>query len=202
MTSESYGSITTNSLYAAVEDIPTSVEATTDCSTLVTSLVNLTNEMHLSVDYHNAMVLHCGVCNTILGDSLEVCGEEKHLNSIICLRVTKDVVVKNDMEFRLDGHMAGCTYNALNCSGCHCFVGVVLHSTPRHLSALRNLFLLQKENINCYILRNGAMVRASSLNFDQSTICKSIKELKQEMSVLAEKLTILERRLKKMDFDG
>ncbi|KAJ8341077.1 hypothetical protein SKAU_G00333680 [Synaphobranchus kaupii] len=174
-------------------------EDNTSCSILETSLVNLTKRLDLArVNYQNAMVLHCAMCNTVWGDSLEVCGEEKQLNSIICLRVTKDVVVKDELEFRVEGQMAGSTYKALHCSGCQCFVGVVPYSTPKHLSALRNLFLLQKENINCYNLRSGTMVKASSLHFDQSTVGKSIKELKQEMDVLAENLTAMEKRLKEV----
>ncbi|KAJ8289098.1 hypothetical protein COCON_G00017570 [Conger conger] len=176
-------------------------EESASCSTLETSLVNLTKGVHLArVDYQNAMVLHCGMCNTTWGDTLEVCGEEKQLNSIICLRVTKDVVVKDELEFKLEGRMAGSTYKALHCAGCQCFVGVVPYSTPKHLSALRNLFLLQKENINCYNLRNGTMEKASSLHFDQSTVHKSIKELKQEIDLLAETLTAMEKRLKGVYF--
>ncbi|KAG5857860.1 protein Mis18-beta [Anguilla rostrata] len=172
-------------------------ENNTSSSTLETSLVNLTKRMDLGrVDYRNAMVLHCGMCNTIWGDSLEVCGEVKQLNCIICLRVTKDVVVKDELEFRLEGQMAGSTYKALHCSGCQCFVGVVPYSTPKNLSALRNLFLLQKENISCYSLRTGTMVKASSLHFDQSSVDESIKELNREMRVLDESFTATEKRLK------
>ncbi|KAG9336759.1 hypothetical protein JZ751_003107 [Albula glossodonta] len=194
-------STTTSSLFSLKEDIPNHAEVTMACSDLSTSLVNLTKQLDLSrVDYQNAMVLHCGMCNSVWGDSLGVCGEEKHLSSVICLRVTKAVVVKDELEFRLDGWMAGCTYKALHCSGCQCFVGVVPHSTPKHLSALRSLFLLQKENINCYVLKTGTMVRALSLHFDQSPICSSISEVKKEMDVLAEHLTVLETRLKEVEF--
>ncbi|KAG7466121.1 hypothetical protein MATL_G00161640 [Megalops atlanticus] len=200
MASGSFGTETTNSsLYSLLAGGRGHVDETTNYSNLVTSLDDLKQQDISRVDYQSAMVLHCGVCNVVWGDSLEVCGEEKHLNCVICLRVTKDVVVKDELEFRLEGHLAGCTYKSLHCSECHCFVGVVLYSTPKHLAALRSLFLLQKENINCYILRSGTMVKASSVSFEQSAISKNIKELKQEMDALEEHLSVMERRVKEQN---
>ncbi|KAJ8332460.1 hypothetical protein SKAU_G00426330 [Synaphobranchus kaupii] len=77
--------------------------------------------------------------------------------ALLSTGVTKDVVVKDELEFRVEGQMAG-SYN----------------------------------------LSGGTMVKASSLHFDQSTVGKSIKELKQEMDVLAENLTAMEKRLKEV----
>ncbi|KAJ8289666.1 hypothetical protein GJAV_G00003920 [Gymnothorax javanicus] len=135
-------------------------DSNTSYSALEESYINLTKRPDSTrTDYQTVLVFHCGMCNTIWGDSLGVCGEEKQLNSVIFLRVSKDVVVKDELEFRLQGQMAGCAYKALHCSGCQCFVGIVPYSTPKHLSALRNLFLMQKENINCYSLGNGSMQR-------------------------------------------
>lgn len=37
------------------------------------------------VDYRNCSVLQCMTCNTVLGDSLGICGEVQSLQSIICL---------------------------------------------------------------------------------------------------------------------
>uniref|UniRef100_A0A8C1THW8 Opa interacting protein 5 n=1 Tax=Cyprinus carpio TaxID=7962 RepID=A0A8C1THW8_CYPCA len=129
------------------------------------------------VDYRNCSVLQCMTCNTVLGDSLAICGEVRSLQSIICLKVSEDVRVNKKLEMSLNGHLAFSTHQVLYCAGCHGAVGLVLHSTPEHLSALRNLFLLRKELINCYMLRSGACVKASKINFKHRLMDKNIKEV-------------------------
>ncbi|KAK1791271.1 hypothetical protein P4O66_013277, partial [Electrophorus voltai] len=90
--------------------------------------------------------------------------------------VTKDVSVKEKLEVCLDGPLAFCTYKVIECVGCYRVVGVVLHSTPQHLSSLRNLFLLRKEVLNCYLLKNGTMVKASRISFENRPLKKNINE--------------------------
>ncbi|MBN3305063.1 MS18B protein, partial [Amia calva] len=140
-------------------------------------------------------VLSCGLCNMVLGDSLQVCGEARNLNSIVCLRVTKDVEVKEKLDFGIQGRLAGCAYKALHCVGCNCFVGLVLHSTPQSLSTLRNLFLLHKENINCYILKTNTMRAAANVSFEQNSIMSSVLQLNEQLSQMKKRLLLAEDRV-------
>ncbi|KAJ7988759.1 hypothetical protein DPEC_G00312550 [Dallia pectoralis] len=72
------------------------------------------------------------------------------------------------------------SYNALHCSGCKDFIGVVLYSTPPHLAALRSLFLLKKDNMYCYVFNTGQLVKASTLNLNtQRTLSERLSELKR-----------------------
>ncbi|XP_018582971.1 protein Mis18-beta [Scleropages formosus] len=197
MAHERYGKKKSNGSPNASVTYKAKCEAdTSQCSELINSVLS-SGEEALRTDYRRAVVLYCAVCSAVWSDSLEVCGEHEQLNSIVCLRVTKDVVVKEELEFRLEGRLEGCTYNALHCSGCQCFVGVVLNSTPKHLSALRSLFLLQKENINCYVLKTGAIVKASSVTFKSRNTGTNLDELKQEMDSIAEQMSRIERKLKR-----
>ncbi|XP_026134086.1 protein Mis18-beta [Carassius auratus] len=148
------------------------------------------------VDYRNCSVLQCMTCNTVLGDSLGICGEVQSLQSIICLKVTENVSVNKKLEMSLTGHLAFSTYQVLNCAGCQGAVGLVLHSTPEHLSALRNLFCLQKDLINCYILRSDKCVKASKVNFKYRLMDKDIKELKQDLEAQLKQVKILEGMMK------
>ncbi|XP_059373265.1 protein Mis18-beta-like [Carassius carassius] len=148
------------------------------------------------VDYRNCSVLQCMTCNTVLGDSLGICGEVQSLQNIICLKVTEDVRVNKKLEMSLTGHLAFSTYQVLNCAGCQGAVGLVLHSTPGHLSALRNLFCLQKDLINCYMLRSGKCVKASTVNFKYRLMDKDIKELKQDLEAQLKQVKILEGMMK------
>ncbi|KPP74460.1 protein Mis18-beta-like [Scleropages formosus] len=208
MAHERYGKKKSNGSPNASVTYKAKCEAdTSQCSELINSVLS-SGEEALRTDYRRAVVLYCAVCSAVWSDSLEVCGEHEQLNSIVCLRVTKDVVVKEELEFRLEGRLEGwtsnvllislySTYNALHCSGCQCFVGVVLNSTPKHLSALRSLFLLQKENINCYVLKTGAIVKASSVTFKSRNTGTNLDELKQEMDSIAEQMSRIERKLKR-----
>ncbi|XP_051946644.1 protein Mis18-beta-like [Xyrauchen texanus] len=150
------------------------------------------------VDFRNCSVLQCITCNTVLGDSLAICGEAQNLQFIICLKVTEDVIVNKKLKMSLDGQLASSTYQGLHCAGCHGCVGLVLHSTPEHLSALRNLFLLRKELINCYMLRSGTCIKASKISFKHRIMDKNIKELKQDLDAQLKQVTILEAMMEKL----
>uniref|UniRef100_A0A8C7TBN8 Protein yippee-like n=1 Tax=Oncorhynchus mykiss TaxID=8022 RepID=A0A8C7TBN8_ONCMY len=69
-------------------------------------------------------------------------------------------------------------YNTLQCAGCLCLVGVILYSTPEHLSALRNLFLLKKDQMYCYIFSTGQMVKASTLDFSVAPLGERLSEVR------------------------
>ncbi|XP_050981442.1 protein Mis18-beta [Labeo rohita] len=153
-------------------------------------------------DYRNCSVLQCMTCNTVLGDSLGICGEVQSLQSIICLKVTEDVKVDKKLEMSLNGQLAFSTYQVLHCAGCHGAVGLALHSTPEHLSALRNLFLLRKELMNCYMLRSGTCVKASKVNFKHRPVDKNIKELKQDLEAQLKQVKILEEMMEKLYTDS
>ncbi|XP_056616606.1 protein Mis18-beta [Triplophysa dalaica] len=149
-------------------------------------------------DYMNGSVLQCMTCNTVLGDSLGICGEVQSLQLIVCLKVSDDVSVSKPLEMSLDGHLAYSTYHLLRCAGCKSSVGLALHSTPEHLSALRNLFLLRKELINCYILTNGKYFQASKMCFKHRLLDKNIKELKQDLEAQLKQVKILEGMMDKL----
>ncbi|XP_052006969.1 protein Mis18-beta [Xyrauchen texanus] len=148
------------------------------------------------VDFRNCSVFQCTTCNTVLGDSLGICGEVQNHQFVICLKVTEDVRVDKKLETSLDGQLASSIYQGLHCAGCRGRVGLVLHSTPEHLSALRNLFLLRKELLNCYIL-SGTCVKASKITFKPRLVDKKIKELKQDLEAQLKQVKILDEMMEK-----
>ncbi|XP_041669236.1 protein Mis18-beta isoform X2 [Cheilinus undulatus] len=120
-------------------------------------------ELHLKLDHKQRMTLHCQQCNTVLGDSYGICGEVKSMDSILCLKVTDDVVMSDVKELGQKGELANCIYSSLKCRCCRFFVGKVIHASPSRWATIRSLFLLYKTNIRCYILNSSSMVKASSL---------------------------------------
>ncbi|XP_014066819.1 protein Mis18-beta isoform X2 [Salmo salar] len=139
----------------------------------------LENESVNQAIVENPVTFHCGRCNTVWADCRGICGEATSVNSLICLEVTQDVTINSEREWSLDGLFSACVYNTLQCAGCLCLMGVILYSTPQHLSALRNLFLLKKDEMYCYIFSTGQMVKASTLNFSVAPLGERVSELKQ-----------------------
>ncbi|TWW71723.1 protein Mis18-beta [Takifugu rubripes] len=142
------------------------------------------------------LTLHCQHCHTVLGDSVDICGETKYLDSIICLKVTGDVVVCDPVtQPQEEGEMANCIYSPLKCGCCCSSVGKVIHSAPPCLSTLRSLFLLKKANISCYVLKSSSMVMASALQFSLKAVTKDMEEVKQEFREFLDQLAFSESRL-------
>ncbi|XP_034051529.1 protein Mis18-beta [Thalassophryne amazonica] len=161
-------------------------------------LVQLTDDMQLSVEAEakDLMTFHCQRCNRVLGDSLSVCGELKSLDFLMCLKVTDDVIVTDEMEYSgHKGKLAHCIYSALKCRGCCSAVGKVVHSAPLQLAVIRSVFLLFKANINCYILNCGLMVTASSLSFDLKPLQEDMNEVKQTFEEQFDKMSQIKSRL-------
>ncbi|KAG8013130.1 Protein Mis18-beta [Nibea albiflora] len=163
-----------------------------DGSVLIRSTADL--KMSTEVQHTQRVTLHCRQCSTVLGDSLGVCGEVKRLDSIICLKVTNDVVVSYATASR-EGEMANCIYSSLKCCCCRSAVGIVIHSAPSRLAAVRSMFLLYKPNISCYILDSSSMVTASALTFDTKTCKESMNEVRQQLEAQLQQMLRVKSRL-------
>ncbi|KAF3700884.1 Protein Mis18-beta Cancer/testis antigen 86 [Channa argus] len=143
------------------------------------------------------MTFHCAQCNTVLADSVGVCGEigVNSADYIMCLRVTNDVAISERIELGHKEEMANCIFSSLNCQVCCSTVGKIIHSASSHLANIRCLFLLHKANINCYILNNSSMVKASTLKFDLKPLRDSINEVRQEFEAQLDQMSQLKSRL-------
>ncbi|XP_058470886.1 protein Mis18-beta [Solea solea] len=119
----------------------------------------------------------------------------KSLDSIVCLRTTNDVVISNEVELGHKGEIAKCIYSSLKCGGCDSAVGIVIHSAPSRLAAIRSLFLLNKANITCYILGSQSVVKVSSLSFDVKPLGPSMNMARKHFTAHLEQMTQIKRRL-------
>nr|XP_061798332.1 protein Mis18-beta-like [Nerophis lumbriciformis] len=127
--------------------------------------------------------LHCFQCNTVLGDTLSVCGELPCLESIMCLKVTDDVLVTSDIELGHKGQLTNCIFSYLTCGKCGQALGKVLQAAPPHLGAVRSLFLLHKAHVMCYMVDSCSMVKASTVSFEFESLIENINEVKQKFEV-------------------
>ncbi|XP_043998192.1 protein Mis18-beta [Gambusia affinis] len=149
-----------------------------DDSLLVERIDDL--ETITTLEPEHLMTFHCVQCNTVLADSLGVCGELKCIDSVMCMRVTNDVVVSGALESLHQGELANCICSNLKCRACNSVVGKRIHAAPSHLAAVRSVFLLNKARMSCYILDSSSMVKASSLSFELKPLQETVEEARQE----------------------
>uniref|UniRef100_A0A8C9X2C3 Mis18 domain-containing protein n=1 Tax=Sander lucioperca TaxID=283035 RepID=A0A8C9X2C3_SANLU len=156
--------------------------------------LNFSDSKHSKAEHKQRMTLHCQQCNTVLGDSLGVCGEITCVDAIVCISNEKTRVfwlleVMTEM-FCSGSHLLSqllfpfSIYSSLTCRGCRCAVGKVIHSAPSRLATVRSMFLLYKANISCYILDCCSMVKASTLTFDVKPLSESMNKVRQGNLIL------------------
>ncbi|KAE8587703.1 hypothetical protein XENTR_v10022076 [Xenopus tropicalis] len=141
------------------------------------------------------VVFLCKNCYTVLGDSLSVCGEERSLAAIACLRVTEDLNVGESVLFVVNGNLKGCAYYPLLCRSCGTNIGFNLYSAPRAYAYLRGLFCLLKEHILCYKLKSSALVPGNEMQFEFPSLEEDVAELKMQLVQLHVKMELISKQL-------
>ncbi|KAF4787960.1 Opa interacting protein 5 [Turdus rufiventris] len=145
-------------------------------------------------------VFHCRGCWTVLGDSLQLCGQEPPgLSVLICFKVTNDVRREDSLLVGLEGALLGCAYYLLSCRSCGLAVGFVLESSVRDLAYLRDLFCFFKDSIICYILKTQRIIEASKVNFPPVTLNEHMKKVKEKLVDFNSRIEVVIRKLEKME---
>ncbi|KAJ1103919.1 hypothetical protein NDU88_001340 [Pleurodeles waltl] len=151
---------------------------------------------------HDLLVFQCNQCYAVLGDSLQMCGQDEKLDCVICLRVTNDVIIEEYLMFDVEGSLAGSSYNPLYCRSCRILLGFCLYSTFKSLAHLRRLFCLSKEKVCCYLLESKKTVPASDLDFSLSSLKGKVAELKSSLVEAFCNTQFLTSRMKELDVDN
>ncbi|XP_041316125.1 protein Mis18-beta isoform X4 [Pyrgilauda ruficollis] len=121
-------------------------------------------------------VFHCRSCWTVLGDSLQLCGQEpSELSILVCFKVTSDVTWEDSLLIGLEGALLGCD-----------------------LAHLRDLFCFFKDSIMCYLLKNQMIIEASKVNFPAVTLKENMQKMKEKLVELSGRVELLTRKLDKI----
>ncbi|KAL2303551.1 hypothetical protein Nmel_008823 [Mimus melanotis] len=145
-------------------------------------------------------VFHCRGCWTVLGDSLQLCGQEPPgLSILICFKVTNDVVWEDSLLVGLEGALLGCAYYLLSCRSCGLAVGFILHSSGSDLAYLRDLFCFFKDSIICYLLKNQRIIEASKVNFPPVTLTEEMHKVKEKLVDFHNRIELVIRKLEKLE---
>ncbi|NXR93141.1 MS18B protein, partial [Hypocryptadius cinnamomeus] len=118
-------------------------------------------------------VFHCRGCWTVLGDSLQLCGQEPPgLNVLVCF---SQCLVGPAENTSLSPFSA---YYLLFCRSCGLSVGFVLYSSGSDLAHIRDLFCFFKDSIMCYLLKNQIIIEASKVNFPAVTLKNDMQKVR------------------------
>ncbi|NXV00304.1 MS18B protein, partial [Cettia cetti] len=116
-------------------------------------------------------VFHCRGCWTVLGDSLQLCGQEPAgLSILICFSQCLLGSANTFSPFS--------AYYLLSCRSCGLVVGFILYSSGSDLAYLRDLFCFFKDSIICYLLKNQMIIEASKVNFPAVTLKERMRKVR------------------------
>ncbi|XP_016154397.1 PREDICTED: protein Mis18-beta, partial [Ficedula albicollis] len=145
-------------------------------------------------------VFCCRRCWTVLGDSLQLCGQEPPgLSVLICFKVTSDVTREDSLLFGLEGALLGCAYYLLSCRSCGFAVGFILYSSGSDLAYLRDSFCFFKENIICYLLKTHRIIEASKVNFPPVTSMEHMQKVKEKLVAFNNRIESAIKKLEKQE---
>ncbi|NXO16056.1 MS18B protein, partial [Oriolus oriolus] len=135
-------------------------------------------------------VFHCRGCWTVLGDSLQLCGQEPPgLSVLVCFSQclvgpagAEDAPLPRG-ERRPPGwaHFSLSPFSAyylLSCRSCGLPVGFILYSSGSDLAHLRDLFCFFKNSIICYLLKSQMIIEASKVNFPAVTLKEQMEKVR------------------------
>ncbi|KAM3855861.1 protein Mis18-beta [Vipera latastei] len=146
----------------------------------------------------DCVVYQCRRCQVVLGDSLHLCAQEEKLRLFVCFKVTKDVVVEDNLMVCVEGDLIGCTYNTLRCQSCQLDIGFILYSS-KSLAYLRGLFCLFKDNITCYLLQTTATVEASKVTCPVVSLKERAEKLKESIIKVHMRMELLIKKLEEFN---
>ncbi|XP_070787412.1 protein Mis18-beta [Pituophis catenifer annectens] len=146
----------------------------------------------------DCVVYQCRRCRVVLGDSLHLCAQEEKLRLFVCFKVTKDVIVEDDLMVCVEGDLIGCTYNTLRCQSCQLDIGFILYSS-KSLAYLRGLFCLFKDNITCYLLQTTATVEASKVTCPVVSLKEHVEKLKESLVQVHMRVELLIKKLEEFN---
>ncbi|KAM8975379.1 protein Mis18-alpha [Pelodytes ibericus] len=98
------------------------------------------------------MVFLCGQCKIPLGDTYGWKGSDMEEQTIMLKVVSTCVIVEKDRVLSKHPNEYGCIFEHLVCSICKAVLGKIYRCTPKHLDFKRDLFCLNVEAVDTYIL--------------------------------------------------
>ncbi|XP_007939501.1 protein Mis18-alpha [Orycteropus afer afer] len=146
------------------------------------------------------LVFLCSGCRRPLGDSLSWVTSQEDSDCILLRCVSCNVSVDKEQKLSKRTHENGCILETLYCTGCSLQLGYIYRCTPKNLDFKRDLFCLNVEAIESYILGSSEKQIVSEdkelFNLESRVeIEKSLKQMEDVLKALEMQLREVESKL-------
>ncbi|XP_053561948.1 protein Mis18-alpha [Bombina bombina] len=139
------------------------------------------------------MVFLCSKCKRPLGDTYGWMGSDMEDHTILLKAVSTYVAVEKVQIVSKVSSDYGCTFETVFCTGCTTTIGKVYKCTPKHLDFKRDLFCLNIDTVDSYIL--GSANKQAVSEFEEPITLDARAALEEELEKTKAVLSALHSRV-------
>ncbi|XP_030058008.1 protein Mis18-alpha isoform X2 [Microcaecilia unicolor] len=156
-------------------------------------MVGMAEELSTVGSEHIPMVFLCTGCGIVLADSCGLVGNELQDEVVLFSVVSSNVSVATEQKLSKTSSDFGCLFEELTCNGCSKTIGRIYRCTPKVLDFKRDLFCLDIDSIESYIL--GSTKQQIISEKEDPISLESRAALEEELEKTKTVLSVLETNL-------
>ncbi|OCT93834.1 protein Mis18-alpha [Xenopus laevis] len=139
------------------------------------------------------VVFLCSHCKRPVGDTYSWMGSDMGDQTILLKAVSEYVSVDEVQIVSKVASDYGCTFETVSCSGCSSVMGKIYRCTPKHLDFKRDLFSLNIDAVDSYIL--GSAHKEAVLEFEEPVTLGVRAAFEEEIEKTRAVLNVLQSRV-------
>ncbi|KAE8621630.1 hypothetical protein XENTR_v10004902 [Xenopus tropicalis] len=139
------------------------------------------------------VVFLCSHCKRPIGDTYSWMGSDMGEQTILLKAVSEYVSVDKVQIVSKVSSDYGCTFETVSCGGCSSVMGKIYRCTPKHLDFKRDLFSLNIDAVDSYIL--GSADKQALLEYEEPVTLGVRAALEEEIKKTRTVLNVLQSRV-------
>ncbi|XP_078514535.1 protein Mis18-alpha [Lissotriton helveticus] len=158
-----------------------------------TDTSKVTDKSSLASPEQLPLVFLCSACKRVLGDSAGWMESDVEDQSVMLKVVSPFVVKDKEPKVSTASQDNCCMIESLFCSGCSSCIGKMYKSTPRHLDFKRDLYCLDVDAIDSYII--GSTTLQEVPEKDEPLTLEKRSDLEEELEKANAVLKVLQNQI-------